>query len=188
MPRLEVGDQAPNFTLPVVAPADFQAGENSEGRLETGQPLSSTKPQSDLLATELTLSQLLATAKRGVVVYFYPRASTPGCTTEACDFRDSINSLKGAGFQVIGISPDRPAALEKFITTQQLNFPLASDIEHEVMATWGAWGEKKNYGKIVTGTIRSTVVINPEGKVIWAGYNIRAKGHVARLRKELGID
>lgn len=136
----------------------------------------------------VTLSQLVADSERGVIVYFYPKASTPGCTTEACDFRDNLNSLKGAGYTVVGISADKMPALEKFAAKQSLNFPLASDPDHKVLGPWGAWGEKKNYGKIFTGIIRSTVVVGTDGTVELAQYNVKATGHVARLRRDLGLD
>ena len=133
----------------------------------------------------LSLSELLAASSRGVVVYFYPKASTPGCTKEACDFRDS---LQGAGYSVIGVSADSMAALERFTEKQSLTFPLASDPDHEILEAYGAWGEKKNYGRTYVGIIRSTVVVNPDGTVALAQYNVKATGHVARLRKALGID
>ena len=136
----------------------------------------------------LSLSDLLAQASRGVVVYFYPKASTPGCTTEACDFRDSLASLQSAGYSVIGVSADSMAALERFVENQSLTFPLASDPEHSVLAAYGAWGEKKNYGRTYVGIIRSTVVVAADGTVCLAQYNVKATGHVARLRKALGID
>lgn len=136
----------------------------------------------------VSLQDLLAKAQKGVVVYFYPKAGTPGCTKEACDFRDSLNSLKSAGYEVIGISADSLAALEKFKDKQDLNFPLGSDPDHKVMLAYGTWGEKKNYGRIFTGIIRSTFVVGEDGLIEYAGYNVRATGHVARLRKELGID
>lgn len=133
----------------------------------------------------LTLSDL-----RGhkVVVYFYPAAGTPGCTKEACDFRDSLASLQGAGYRVVGVSPDRVERLARFVEDESLTFPLVSDADHAVMAAWGAWGEKQNYGRTVTGVIRSTVVLDEQGRVALAQYNVRATGHVARLRRELGID
>ncbi len=134
------------------------------------------------------LAEELEKADKGVVVYFYPRAMTPGCTTEACDFRDSENSLKSAGYRVIGISPDKVESLEKFANRDNLNFPLASDPEREVMKAYGAYGEKMNYGKLIQGVIRSTFVVNTDGSVALAQYGIKAKGHVARLRKLLGID
>ena len=136
----------------------------------------------------LSLSDLLAASSRGVVVYFYPKASTPGCTKEACDFRDSLASLQGAGYSVIGVSADSMAALERFTEKQSLTFPLASDPDHEILEAWGAWGEKKNYGRTYVGIIRSTVVVSPDGTVALAQYNVKATGHVARLRKALGID
>lgn len=123
-----------------------------------------------------------------VVVYFYPAAMTPGCTTEACDFRDNLNSFKAAGYQVLGISKDEPAKLARFRDEESLNFPLLSDPDKAVLTTWGAFGAKKNYGKLIQGTIRSTVVVDPEGKVELAQYNVRATGHVARVRKALGLD
>jgi peroxiredoxin Q/BCP len=154
VPKLEVGDAAPDFTLPT---AD---GET------------------------VRLSDLRG---RHVVVYFYPRASTPGCTTQACDFRDSLASLQGAGYTVLGVSPDAPAQLTKFAEDQSLTFPLLSDPEHAVLEQYGAWGEKTMYGKKVTGVIRSTIVVDPDGKVELAKYNVRATGHVASLRKALGV-
>lgn len=123
-----------------------------------------------------------------VVVYFYPAASTPGCTTEACDFRDNLNSLKAAGYTVLGISPDPVKKIAKFADEQSLNFPLLSDEDHAVAGEWGAWGEKNNYGKVTQGLIRSTIVVDADGKVALAQYNVRAKGHVDKLRRDLGID
>jgi peroxiredoxin Q/BCP len=125
---------------------------------------------------------------RNVVVYFYPAASTPGCTKEACDFRDNIASLQGAGYDVVGISPDPLPKLVKFVEKEELNFPLLSDEDHAVAESYGAWGEKKNYGKTYEGLIRSTIVVDPEGKVSLAQYNVRATGHVAKLRRDLGLD
>lgn len=142
----------------------------------------------DSTSGPVSLTQLLADSVNGVIVYFYPKASTPGCTTQACDFRDSINSLKGAGYTVVGVSADSLAALEKFHNKQNLNFILASDPDHQMIEQWGAWGEKKNYGKVFTGIIRSTVVVAPDGTVVLAQYNVKATGHVARLRKTLGVD
>jgi len=125
---------------------------------------------------------------RNVVVYFYPAASTPGCTTEACDFRDNLNSLKSAGYDVLGLSPDAGPKLVKFAQDQNLNFPLLSDQDHQVAEAYGAWGEKKNYGKTYEGLIRSTIVLDGEGKVSLAQYNVKATGHVAKLRRDLGLD
>jgi peroxiredoxin Q/BCP len=127
-------------------------------------------------------------AGRNVIVYFYPAASTPGCTTEACDFRDNINSLKSAGYQVLGVSKDAPEALRRFKDEQGLNFPLLSDPELTVHEAYGAYGEKNNYGRIVTGTIRSTFVVDGEGAVVLPLYNVKATGHVSSLRKKLALD
>ena len=136
----------------------------------------------------LSLSDLLASSKRGVIIYFYPKASTPGCTKQACDFRDSLASLTGSGYSVIGVSADSMAALERFTEKQSLTFPLASDPDHDILQAYGAWGEKKNYGRTYVGIIRSTVVVDPDGTVALAQYNVKATGHVGRLRKTLGID
>ena len=127
-------------------------------------------------------------AGRTTIVYFYPAASTPGCTTQACDFRDSLSSLQAAGYAVVGISPDPPAKLAKFRDAEGLTFPLLSDVGKEVLTGYGAYGEKSMYGKKVTGVIRSTVVVDPDGKVERAMYNVKATGHVAKLRKDLGLD
>ena len=123
-----------------------------------------------------------------VILYFYPKASTPGCTKEACDFRDNLASLKALGYIVLGVSPDKPAALEKFTAKESLTFPLLSDADHAVALAYGAWGEKKNYGKVYEGLIRSTFVINEQGIIELAQYNVRATSHVAKLRRDLGID
>lgn len=125
---------------------------------------------------------------RNTIVYFYPAASTPGCTKEACDFRDSLASLQAAGYDVLGISPDPVAKLAKFTAAQDLTFPLLSDEDHAVAEAYGAWGEKKNYGKTYQGLIRSTIVVDPDGKVALAQYNVRATGHVAKLRRDLKLD
>jgi len=124
---------------------------------------------------------------RRVIVYFYPAASTPGCTKEACDFRDSLADLGDAGLDVIGISPDKPAKIAKFRDAEGLNFPLLSDPDKEVLTAWGAFGERQMYGKTVTGVIRSTFVIDGDGKIEEAQYNVRATGHVAKLRRELKV-
>ncbi|MBD3779426.1 MAG: thioredoxin-dependent thiol peroxidase [Micrococcales bacterium] len=123
-----------------------------------------------------------------VVVYFYPAAGTPGCTTQACDFRDSLASLQSHGYRVVGVSPDGVEALARFAEAESLTFPLASDPDRQVLEAWGAWGEKTLYGKTVTGVIRSTVVVDPQGVVELARYNVKATGHVAKLRRDLGID
>ncbi|MCO1580022.1 thioredoxin-dependent thiol peroxidase [Crossiella sp. SN42] len=122
-----------------------------------------------------------------VIVYFYPAAGTPGCSKQACDFRDSLAELNGAGYTVLGISPDKPAKLAKVRDEQELTFPLLSDPERAVLTAWGAFGEKMMYGKTVTGVIRSTFVVDPEGKIATAQYNVRATGHVAKLRRDLGV-
>ena len=122
-----------------------------------------------------------------VIIYFYPAAMTPGCTKEACDFRDSLSSLAAAGFAVIGISPDSPAKLAKFAERDGLTFPLLSDPDHKVLDAYGAYGEKMLYGKKSVGVIRSTFVVDPDGKIEKAQYAVKATGHVARLRAELGV-
>ena len=126
-------------------------------------------------------------AGRQVVVYFYPKAATPGCTTEACDFRDSLAALQAGGVDVVGISTDPQESLTAFSKEFDLNFPLLSDVEHEVAEAWGAWGEKVVNGNKMIGTLRSTVVLNADGTVHSAEYNVSADGHVARLRTELGL-
>jgi len=122
-----------------------------------------------------------------VIIYFYPAAMTPGCTKQACDFRDSLSSLAAAGLAVIGISPDGPAKLAKFRDKEGLNFPLLSDADRDVLSAYGAYGEKMMYGKTTVGVIRSTFVVGPDGKLEQAQYGVKATGHVARLRKELGV-
>jgi peroxiredoxin Q/BCP len=124
---------------------------------------------------------------RKVVLYVYPAASTPGCTTQACDFRDNLSSLNAAGYQVIGLSPDKPAKLAKFRDAEGLTFPLLSDPSREVLMAYGTYGEKQLYGKTVTGVIRSTFVIDEQGRVTTASYAVKAKGHVAKLRRDLGV-
>src|SRR5699024_6031202 len=155
MPRLSVGDTAPDFTL-----------VNQNGN-------------------SVSLSDLKG---QRVVVYFYPAAMTQGCTTAACDFRDSLSALKAAGSDVRGISPGKQKKPKKFIEKEGLNFDQHSDEDRTMMEEWGAFGEKKNYGKVVQGVIRSTVVVDAEGQVELAQYNVKATGHVARVRKALGID
>ena len=125
---------------------------------------------------------------RKVVLYAYPAAMTPGCTTQACDFRDSLASLQGAGYEVVGISPDKPAKLAQFRERDAITFPLVSDQDKSVLTAYGAWGEKLLYGKTTTGVIRSTFVIDEKGTIERALYNVKATGHVAKLRKDLGID
>jgi peroxiredoxin Q/BCP len=149
VPRLDVGDPAPHFSLP---------------------------------AADGSVVSLTDYKGQRVVVYFYPAAMTPGCTTQACDFRDSLD-----GVSVIGISPDAPDKLATFVERDHLTFPLLSDPGHAVMEEYGAWGEKSLYGKTVVGVIRSTVVVDAEGNVELAKYNVKATGHVASLRKTLGV-
>ncbi len=123
---------------------------------------------------------------KNVIVYFYPKAATPGCTTEACDFRDNLASLQGSDYEVLGISPDGPEALAHFTGDFALTFPLLSDEDHDVALAYGAWGEKLVNGEITEGLVRSTVVLDAEGKVKMAQYQVKAQGHVAALRQELG--
>ena len=120
---------------------------------------------------------------RRVIVYFYPAASTPGCTKQACDFRDSLSELNGAGLDVIGISPDKPAKLAKFRDDQKLTFPLLSDPDREVLTAWGAYGEKTMYGKTVQGVIRSTFVVDEKGKIAEAQYNVKAAHTTTKIQK-----
>nr|WP_155910052.1 MULTISPECIES: thioredoxin-dependent thiol peroxidase [unclassified Mycolicibacterium] len=124
---------------------------------------------------------------RKVIVYFYPAASTPGCTKQACDFRDSLAELNDAGLDVIGISPDKPEKLAKFRDAEGLTFPLLSDPERKVLTAYGAFGEKTMYGKTVQGVIRSTFLVDEKGNVEVAQYNVKATGHVAKLRRDLSV-
>jgi thioredoxin-dependent peroxiredoxin len=133
---------------------------------------------------DVTLSDLKG---QRVIVYFYPAAMTPGWTKQACDFRDSLDSLQAAGYAVLGISPDKPAKLAKFRERDGVTFPLLSDPDKDVLTAYGAFGEKTMYGKKVTGVIRSTFVVDPEGKIALAQYNVKATGHVAKLRRDLGL-
>lgn len=122
---------------------------------------------------------------RRVVVYFYPAASTPGCTKQACDFRDSLAELNGAGLDVIGISPDKPEKLAKFRDAEKLTFPLLSDPDRKVLTAYGAYGEKQMYGKTVTGVIRSTFVVDEKGKIAVAQYNVKAAHTTTKIRQIL---
>lgn len=153
-------------------------------RLTPGTPA----PQFTLPAAGGGTISLADYAGQKVIVYFYPKASTPGCTTQACDFRDNLASLTSHSYAVLGISPDSIKALDTFTENQELTFPLLSDEDHAVAEAYGAWGEKKNYGKTYVGLIRSTLVIDEKGMIEVAQYNVRAKGHVAKLRRDLGID
>jgi len=123
-----------------------------------------------------------------VVLYFYPEAMTPGCTTEACDFRDNLNSFMGAGVRVVGVSKDDVAKLKRFAERDRLNYTLLSDEDLAVQQAYGVWGEKMLYGKTVVGSIRSSFVIGEDGRIERAWYNVKATGHVARVRRELGLD
>jgi peroxiredoxin Q/BCP len=134
---------------------------------------------------DVTLSALRG---RKVIVYFYPAAMTPGCTTQACDFSESLESLERDGYTVLGISPDSPTKLARFRERDHLTIPLLSDADRRVMTAWGAFGEKKLYGKTVEGVIRSTVVVAEDGTVSHAWYNVKATGHVAKLRRDLGLE
>lgn len=153
-------------------------------RLETGQTAPAfTLP--DHAGRSVSLSDF---AGRNLIIFFYPAAMTPGCTTEACDFRDSLVRLQKAGYDVVGISPDKADKLARFVEKESLTYPLLSDIDKTVMDAYGAYGEKSLYGKKVTGVIRSTIVVGPDGKVSLPKYNIKATGHVASLAKALGLD
>ena len=155
----------------------------SETRLTPGDVAPDfTLPTDD--GSSVTLSDLRG---RKVIVYFYPAAMTPGCTKQACDFTESLDALKGAGYEVLGISPDKPEKLAKFRDRDALTITLLSDPERAVMQEWGAFGEKKLYGKVVQGVIRSTCVVDEEGRVDVAQYNVKATGHVAKLRRDLGL-
>jgi peroxiredoxin Q/BCP len=134
---------------------------------------------------DITLSSLRG---KKVIVYFYPAAMTAGCTTQACDFTDSLDSLHARGYEVLGISPDKPEKLAKFRERDSLTITLLSDADKQVMQAYGAYGEKTMYGKKVTGVIRSTIVVDEDGKVELAQYNVKATGHVSKLRRDLGVD
>jgi thioredoxin-dependent peroxiredoxin len=127
-------------------------------------------------------------AGQQAILYAYPAAMTPGCTTQACDFRDSLASLTAAGYVVLGISPDSVESLAEFRERDALTFPLLSDPDKTVLTAYGAFGEKKLYGKIVVGVIRSTFIIGTDGRIEQARYNVKATGHVAKLRRDLGLD
>ncbi|MGZ6840154.1 MAG: thioredoxin-dependent thiol peroxidase [Frankiaceae bacterium] len=146
------------------------------------------------LAPDFTLpdadgSEVSLASYRGkrVIVYFYPAASTPGCTVEACDFRDNLRPLQAANGEVLGISPDTPDKLQKFRAEQALTFPLLSDPERRVLLAYGAWGEKNSYGKKIMGVIRSTFLVGPDGRIEQAFYGVRAAGHVEKVLTTMGI-
>ena len=155
----------------------------SEDRLTAGSPA----PEfalSDQHGDTVTLSELRGSR---VILFVYPAAMTPGCTKEACDFRDSIEPLTAAGYRVLGISPDTPEKQKKFADRDELPYPLLSDPERETLTAYGAYGEKKLYGKVVQGVIRSTFVIDADGLIEHALYNVKATGHVARVRTLIGV-
>jgi len=151
-------------------------------RLETGDEA----PDFTLQNQDGESVSLSALRGRRVIVYFYPAAMTPGCTTQACDFRDNLSSLQSAGYTVLGVSPDAPAKLQEFRERDGLTFDLLSDVDHGVLEAYGAWGEKKNYGKTYEGVIRSTIIVGEDGRVEHALYNVKATGHVERVRSLVG--
>lgn len=155
MSKLTAGDTAPDFTL---ADAD---------------------------GNQVTLSELLAEAERGVVVYFYPKAGTPGCTTEACDFRDNLASLAGAGYAVVGVSADPIEDIRAFVEAERLTFPLLSDADHAVADAYGTWGLKTVGDRTFEGVRRCTFVVGHDGTIRSAQYDVDAQGHVAALRDQL---
>jgi peroxiredoxin Q/BCP len=154
------------------------------------QRLSPGDQAPDFTLTSDTGDQVSLADLRGrkVIVYFYPAAMTPGCTKQACDFSDNLGTLRGEGYEVLGISPDKPEKLAKFRDRDGLSITLLSDPDKKVMDEYGAFGEKKLYGKTVEGVIRSTVVVDEDGTVSDAWYNVKATGHVAKLRRDLGLD
>jgi peroxiredoxin Q/BCP len=152
-------------------------------RLETGQSAPAFT-LNDHTGRSVSLSDFVG---RNLIIFFYPAAMTPGCTTEACDFRDSLVRLRQAGYDVVGISPDKTDKLATFVSKQSLTYPLLSDPDRVVMDAYGAYGEKTLYGKKVIGVIRSTIVVGPDGAVVLAKYNVKATGHVASLGKALGL-
>ena len=151
-----------------------------------------TAPAFTLTSAEGTSVSLSDYPDRKVIVYVYPAAMTSGCTKQACDFRDNLASFAREGYQVLGLSPDKPAKLAKFVERDALTFPLLADPDKSVLTAFGAFGEKKLYGKVVVGVIRSTFVIDVDpagvGTVAVAQYNVKATGHVAKLRRDLGLD
>lgn len=152
-------------------------------RLQPGDPA----PAFTLPDAEGRPVSLADHAGRKTIVYFYPAAQTPGCTKQACDFTDNLALLADAGYDVLGVSPDRPEKLAKFRDAENLSVTLLSDPEKEVLTAYGAFGEKQSYGRTVTGVIRSTVIVDENGTVERALYNVRATGHVAKLIKDLGL-
>ena len=157
--------------------------EHPTGRLSPGDTAPDFTLTSDT-GEEVSLADLRG---RKVIVYFYPNAMTPGCTTQACDFSDSLASLQAAGYEVLGISPNTPEKLAKFRERDGLTITLLSDADKSVMQAYDAYGEKKLYGKLVEGVIRSTFVVDEDGRIAEAQYNVRATGHVAKLRRDLKV-
>jgi peroxiredoxin Q/BCP len=155
----------------------------SEHRLSIGDPAPDFALTSDT-GEQVRLGDLRG---RKVIVYFYPAAMTPGCTKQACDFTDSLDSLRAAGYEVLGVSPDKPEKLAKFRERDGLTITLLSDPDKQVLTAYGAFGEKKMYGKTVRGVIRSTFVVDEEGNLEAAQYNVKATGHVTKLRRDLGL-
>jgi thioredoxin-dependent peroxiredoxin len=174
LPRLRAGT-----TFAGVSTVAYRQGV----ALTPGQPA----PDFDLPDADDRHVSLMSFRGRRVVLYFYPAALTPGCTKQACDFRDSLDVLSGAGMAVVGISPDPPEKLRKFRATHALPFPLLSDPDRHVLEAYGAWGEKKLYGKTVVGVIRSNVVIDARGDVEHVFSNVKATGHVAKLMRDLSL-
>lgn len=144
-------------------------------------------PDFDLTAADGSQVSLSDLKGKKAIIYFYPKAATPGCTVQAIDFQAADDDLRDAGYAVVGISPDQPAALARFAEQEGLSFPLLSDPDRSTLEAYGTWGEKQNYGKTITGVIRSTVVVDADGTVEHAFYNVKAKGHVAKLRHDLGL-
>ena len=144
-------------------------------------------PDFTLPAADGTKIRLADLRGRSVVIFFFPAAMTPGCTLEAQDFQVLHPELAAAGYAVVGISPDTPEKLATFAQASGLTYPLGADVDRTVLQAYGAYGEKKLYGKVVEGVIRSTVVVGPDGKVTLAQYNVKATGHVGRLRRQLGL-
>ena len=144
----------------------------------------------DFTLTSDTGEQVSLSDLRGrkAIVYVYPAAMTPGCTTQACDFSDNLETLGGKGYAVVGVSPDSPEKLARFREKENLTITLLSDPDKEMLRAWGAFGEKKLYGKVVDGVIRSTVVLDEDGVVTHAWYNVKATGHVAKIMRDLGLD
>ena len=152
-------------------------------RLQPGDKAPPFALQDDT-GSEVSLGSLRG---RKVIVYFYPAAMTPGCTKQACDFSDSLEQLQGQGYEVVGISPDQPEKLARFRERDNLTITLLSDPDKAVMTSYGAFGEKKLYGKVVQGVIRSTFVLDEEGTIEHAMYNVKATGHVAKIQRDLGL-